>query len=300
MNIALHDSDATSYPNLVLMKLSAWHKANGDNVQLFSALESGLYDRVYSSKVFSFTDPDPYLPPDAVKGGTGYGDLTTVLSDEIEHIRPDYSLYGLDYSLGFVTRGCNRKCTWCNVPNKEGPTKPHADIEEFLDHGEVVLMDNNILQSDHGIRQIEKIAKLGIKVDFNQGLDARHIDDSVARLLSKVKFRDCLRIACDFPGMKNAVTKAVTALRWHNVTPRRYFVYTIIQEIEQSVDRIRFVKGLDLDMFAQPDRGRDGLTQPTDIQKHLARWCNHKAENKSRTWEEYASAHGVILAEDAA
>jgi len=287
MRIALHDSDKTGYPNLALMKLSAWHKAQGDNVEWFNSMLD--YDLVYSSKVFSFTPVDAYLPVDAVKGGTGYG-LTDNLPDEIEHCCPDYELYGLDYSMGFLTRGCNRKCNWCVVPKKEGKTKGHADIEEFLRHKDVVLMDNNVLQHQHGIEQIEKMAKLGVRVDFNQGLDCRMIDDGIARLLGKLQWRSPLRLACDHAGMMPFIGKAVELLRWHNVTPRRYFCYCLVQDVPDAVERVRFLKGIDVDPFAQPYIDPAGK-EPTVEQKAFARWVNHKAEFKSRTWDDYRRSH---------
>lgn len=91
MRVALHDSDETNFPNLVLMKLAAWHKAQGDDVSWFVPNEKLRYDRVYSSKVFTFT-PEQILPPGAIKGGTGYG-MSLNLPDEIEHICPDYDIY---------------------------------------------------------------------------------------------------------------------------------------------------------------------------------------------------------------
>lgn len=124
MRVALHDSDRTRFPNLPLMKLSAWHRAQGDTVERFIALANDSYDRVYSSKVFSFTAEEPNLPRGVIRGGTGYGPGPD-LPDEIEHIMPDYSLYpAFQASLGFVTRGCIRTCPWCVVPGKEG--KIHA------------------------------------------------------------------------------------------------------------------------------------------------------------------------------
>lgn len=289
MKIAIHDTEKSSgYPNLALMKISAWHKAQGDSVAWFNPLFAD-YDKVYSSKVFTFTPKDPYLPPDAVKGGTGYG-IANNLPDEIEHVCPDYDLYGLKQSYGFLTRGCIRKCDGCFVPWKEGHIKAHADIEEFSRHKEVILMDNNVLACDHGIKQIEKIIKLKLKVDFNQGLDARLIDSSVARLLSKVKWLNPIRLACDHPGMVEPIRKAVELLRWHNAQPRRYFCYVLVKDVDEAVERVRFLKGIDVDPFAQPYRDKDG-NEPTEDQKMFARWVDMKAEYKSRTWEDYRLAH---------
>lgn len=125
MIIGLHDSDNTGFPNYALMKISAWHKAKGDKVEWFMPLVH--YDKVYSSKVFTFTPEDPYLPENTVRGGTGYGIYDT-LPDEIDAMYPDYSIYpDCHYAIGFLTRGCIRKCSWCIVPRKEGGGKtiPH-------------------------------------------------------------------------------------------------------------------------------------------------------------------------------
>ena len=289
MRVALHDADQTAFPNLALMKLSAKHKALGDSVGWLIALERDQYDLVYSSKVFTFTPEDGYLPDGAVCGGTGSEDMVE-LDDETEHLCPDYGLYGLDYSVGFLTRGCPRKCDWCFVPKKEGPIRPHADIEEFARHKDVVLLDNNVLAHNHGIEQIEKIAHLGLRVDFNQGLDARLIDDAMARLLGKVRWLKPIRLACDHRGQIPAVRKAVECLRWHNVTPRAYFAYVLVKDVDDAVERVRMLKGMHVDPFAQPFIPPEG-TPPTYKQRAFARWCNHKAECKSRAWEDYWAAH---------
>lgn len=287
MNIGLHDPDDTNYPNLALMKISAWHKLKNDNVSFFNALVE--YDKIYSSKVFTWTT-DFYLPETSTKGGIGYR-LFDNLPNEIEHICPDYSLYGVDYSMGFLTRGCPNKCSWCIVPGKEGDIRSHADIEEFTRHSKVILMDNNILACDHGIQQIEKVAKLGIKVDFNQGLDARLIDKRIAKLLSKVKWLHPVRLACDDQQSMPIVQAAVTLLRWHNVTPSTYFVYMLVNSVEEAVEIAKFLKGLHCDPFAQPYRDYQNNTEPTREQKDFARWVNHKAIFKSVQWDEYQKQH---------
>ena len=125
MIIGLHDAEKDhmknkSFPNFALMKLSAYHKARGDTVQWWNALDNPLYDKVYSSKVFDFTPENMYLPPDTIKGGTGYG-LYTELPPEIDNQFPDYSIYPeCDYAIGYITRGYPNRCGWCVVPIKEG------------------------------------------------------------------------------------------------------------------------------------------------------------------------------------
>lgn len=286
----MHDADKNNYPNLALMKLSSWHKAQGDTVGWFDPVTAGN-DKVFSSKVFTFTEEDPYLTERALRGGNGYG-LTNVLPEEIEHCCPDYSLYGVDYSLGFLTRGCPRKCDWCFVPEKEGPISAHADIEEFARHKEVVLMDNNVLAHPHGIEQLEKIARLGLKVDFNQGLDARLIDDGIARRLGKIKWMKPIRLACDHKGQVESVRKAIELLRWHNATPRMYFCYVLVKEVGDALERIKFLKGMNVDPFAMPYRDKEG-NAPDEEVKHFARWVNHKAIFKSVTWDDYRETKGL-------
>lgn len=281
--IALHDHETNNYPNLVLMKLSAFHKSQNHSIYWFNSFET--YDTIYSSKVFTWTPQNPYLPHNTTIGGTGY-DMTITLPNNIEHICPDYTLYNCQSSYGFLTRGCPRICPHCFVPKKEGDIKPHADYQEFANHKHIVLMDNNVLAHQHGIHQIEEIAKTNHTIDFNQGLDARLIDNSIAKLLSKIKWKPTIRLACDSTSMMKPIHKAVELLRWHNATPRNYFVYVLIKNTDSALERIKFLKGLNLDPFAQPYRNENG-DEPPKIAKQLARWTNHKAIFKSVPWKKY-------------
>ena len=282
----MHDSErSTGYPNLALMKLSAWHKLQGDTVEWFNPLFQG-YDIVYSSKVFTWTQTNPYLPSDTIKGGTGYGSYK-VLPDEIEHIMPDYSLYNCKHSYGFLTRGCPNKCSWCFVPDKEGSIRANADIEEFLQHKTAVIMDHNVLASDHGIKQIEKIIQLKIKVDFNQGLDARLIDEPMAKLLAKVKWLHPLRMACDSASQMKHIERATRLLRYHNCKPQKYFCYVLVKDIADALERVKFLKGLYIDPFAQAYRNKAG-DEPTEEQKAFCRWVDMKSTFMSTTWEDYS------------
>jgi len=193
--------------------------------------------------------------------------------------------------MGFLTRGCPRRCEWCFVPEKEGNIRPAGDITDFVHNGSAVLLDNNVLSHPHGIRQIERAVELAIKVDFNQGLDTRLIDSPMARLLSRLKWLEPLRLACDSHQMIEPVRRAVELLRWYNCTPVRYSVYTLVKEIDDVLERIKFLKGMNLDPFAQPYLDRDG-TPPTRLQRRLARWCNTRMFYKSMTWEDYQQMQG--------
>lgn len=290
MKVALHDSDATGFPNLALMKLAAWHKRNGDVVERFQPLFRNMYDRIYSSKVFTFTPSDQMLPASVVRGGTGYG-MFDPLPDEVEHIMPDYAMFGVDHAMGFTTRGCPNACPWCVVPRKEGKIADHADIEEFMGGGmrSLVLMDNNILASEHGLRQLGKVATMGAELDCNQGLDARLVDGPVAKLLASIRWKR-MRFACDRSSQMPAVERAVRLVRaagGKKIFGDRIFVYVLVRDIEDALERIEFLRALDVDCFAQPYRDFVSGQEPTQEQKDFARWCNHKAIFRTVPWAKY-------------
>lgn len=169
MKIGLIDVDGHNFPNIPLMKISAWHKKSGDEVEWYNPLISGHMDKVYMSKVFSFTPDYPYFvdADEVIKGGTGYcismADGKEVfdkgknieLPPEMEHIYPDYSLYGVtNAAYGFMTRGCPRGCEFCHVKDKEGRCSVKvADLSEFWKGQEnIVLCDPNILACRGGAK----------------------------------------------------------------------------------------------------------------------------------------------------
>ena len=288
MRIGLHDSDATGFPNLALMKLSAWHKAQGDAVEWWNPLLT--YDRVYSSKVFTFTPECPYLPENTVRGGTGYGILDE-LPPEIDAMFPDYSIYPkCDHAIGFLTRGCIRKCPWCVVPKKEGHIRPYRTWREIkrLDSRDVVFMDNNVLACEHGLEQIADMGGQDVRVDFNQGLDARLITDDVAKLLSRLKWINYIRMSADTDAMLDVVLTAIDRLGKCGVKPYRVFVYVIVQDVESAERRAIALRNIGANPFAQPYRDFTTNTEPPQEQRDLARWVNHKAIFKTvKTFAEY-------------
>jgi len=286
MLIGLLDIDSHNFPNLALMKISGWHKSQGHNVEFATMFNE--YDILYKSKIFSFTPDDNYYyrAKKIINGGTGYN--YNELSKEIEFVLPDYDLYNCNHAYGFLTRGCIRKCEWCIVPEKEGIIKPHMDILQIIGNKKTaILMDNNVLASKHGIKQIEKIIKLGIKVDFNQGLDARLIDNSIAKLLSKVKWLKPLRMSCDSLGMKKHIKKATELLRKFDCTPRNYFVYVLVKNINHSLNIVEFLRKLKLTPFAQPYRDFRNNKEPNKELKDFSRWVDLKVLFKTITWPEY-------------
>lgn len=300
--IGLIDVDGHNFPNLALMKLSSYHRMKGDNVEWHSP--SSHYEIVYKAKVFTFTK-DYSFPIDAdeiITGGTGY-DTNSFLPDKADGIQPDYWLYHnskfYDSSLayGFLTRGCPNKCSWCIVPKKEGSITPYMDVEEVaLGRKKLILMDNNILTSDYGLSQIEKIVRLGYRIDFNQGLDARIIasNPEIAKLLSKVKWIRFIRLACDTQSSKEPLLKAVEALRSSINNSTQFFVYVLLNTLPDSYDRINFCRQLNLYAFAQPYRDFTPNQIIPQWQKDMARYTNLKWLYKSIDFKEFIPRKNFI------
>ena len=288
MKIGLIDVDSRHFPNLALMRLSAWHKAQGDAVEWWNGFTH--YDRVYLSKVFTFTpDHDTVIDADEiVTGGTGYKDYGT-LPLEVEETFPDYSIYP-QYSraIGFLTRGCCRTCPWCIVPRKEGMIRPAATWEQLKrpDSRELVLMDNNVLACEHGLEQIRRMGREELRVDFNQGLDARLITPDTAALLAKLKWIRFVRLSCDTSAMLPVIEQAAAYLREAGVAPSRLWCYLLVQDVADAHQRTMALETLGFDVFAQPYRDYDG-GEPTAEQKDFARWVNVKSVHRSCAWEDY-------------
>lgn len=284
MKIGLIDVDGHNFPNLALMKISAYHKAKGDIVTWYSPMFSEHLDKVYVSKVFTFTD-DYYYPINAdivEKGGTGY-ELSKKLPDEIDKLQPDYSIYPQidnNTAYGFLTRGCPNKCKWCVVPQKEGNIHPYMDVEQIAIKGrnKLVLMDNNIVASDYGLQQIEKIIKLRYRVDFNQAIDARLIDDNITKMLSKVRYLNYIRLGCDTKAQIPYCENVIEAMRRYGYKGS-FMLYTMlhgdIQECYERVSRWREKYGSCVCCQSQPMLDFTKKTQNIpQWQKDMARWSN--------------------------
>lgn len=208
MRVGLIDVDHHNYPNLALMKLSAFHKAQGDSVEWYLPFTE-RYDRVYVSKVFSFS-PDYDLSINAdeiIRGGTGYAirlengverydrEKDQPLPNEVEHIYPDYSIYPMytkETAFGFLTRGCPRGCAFCHVAPKEGQRSVKvADISEFWNgQKNIVLNDPNLLACREWEDLLGQLADTKATVEFNQGLDIRLMTEKKAEALNLLKLKD--------------------------------------------------------------------------------------------------------------
>lgn len=288
MKIGLIDVDGRHFPNLALMKLSGWHKRQGDTVDWWNGFEH--YDRVYLSKVFTFT-PDHNTVIDAdetVTGGTGYKDYGS-LPPEIEAYFPDYSIYPqYRRAVGFLTRGCVRRCPWCIVPRKEGTIRPAACWEEIRrpDSREITFLDNNVLASAHGLEQIDRMGREPVWVDFNQGLDARLITPEIAALLAKLHWIRFVRMACDTSDMLPVIEQAAAYLREAGIAAYRLWAYVLVQDVPDAHRRVLALNEMGVTAFAQPYRDFDGGV-PTREQAAFARWVNVKSVYRSCTWEAY-------------
>lgn len=291
MKIGLIDVDGKHFPNLALMKLSAWHKSQGDHVEWYEPMFSGHMDRVYMSKVFTFTPDYEWCinADEIVRGGTGYKNYDKVLPNEIENIFPDYSIYPqYDFAVGFLTRGCIRKCPWCVVPHKEGWIHPVNTWENIKrpDRKKILFLDNNVLACDHGRSQIAEMSgRKDIRIDFNQGLDARLIDREMAKLLADIPWIRFLRISCDTSQAFDKVKDAVELLGEY-MNRKRIFVYALIEDVDEAYHRIVALDSLGVEVFAQPYRDFVGGAVNLEA-KRLARWCNRKPIFRTSTWEEF-------------
>lgn len=249
MKIGLIDVDGHNFPNLALMKISAWHKAQGDSVNWWIGFEQ--YDRVYMSKVFTFTpDIDTCIMADeVVKGGTGY-DLKNKLPQEIESMFPDYSLYNItDTAYGFLTRGCPRNCPFCIVGKKEGlKTVQVAELSNFWNgQKEIKLLDPNITALKDCDRLFQDLIDSKAWVDFTQGIDIRLMTEKKVNLLNCMKVK-MLHFAWDNYEFSTyeKLKKFRPLLKYDSRKLRVYVLTNFNTTIEQDLERIYKLRELDM------------------------------------------------------
>jgi hypothetical protein len=309
MKIALLPVDS-QYPNLALMKIARYHKQKGDEVTWYSPFDH--HDLLYMAKVFSFT-PDYFQcisNADRIeRGGTGY-DIAKILPVEIDRLQPDYTIYpGIDphTAYGFLTRGCPNRCKWCIVPQKEGRIAPYMDVEEIAVDGRdnLVLMDNNILASDHGLAQIEKIVRLNeerrrmrhplLKVDFNQGLDARLVTDEVASLLARLRWIKRIRFGCDTQAQIAECERATSLIDRYGYRGEYFFYCILLDDFNESFLRVNHWRGKGGRFLphAQPYRDPHNPSQIIPMwQKDLAGWADKKWVFRTCEFKDFAPRKG--------
>jgi len=281
MYIGLIDVDSHNFPNLALMKISAWHKKRGDTVEWFFPLAK--YDIVYQSKVFDDTySPDIEWIPQAekiIKGGTGYG-LDNKLPDEIEHIYPDYSLYPNltdNTAYGYLTRGCPRHCDFCIVSDKEGfRSIKVADLSEFWNgQRDIKLLDPNMLSCREHMDLLRQLIDSGAYVDFTQGLDIRLTNEENITAINHLKLKE-IHFAWDNP-RDNLESKFEFYTRYAKHKPHgRYGTVYILTNhgttMQENLYRVYILRDLGFDPYIMI---YDKPNAPREI-RDLQRWCNNR------------------------
>lgn len=294
MKIGLIDVDGHNFPNLPLMKLSAYHKQRGDVVEWYDALCGGWYDRIYMSKVFSFT-PDYMYPLNAdkvVRGGSGYaihsesGKECYIKSEdidlkpEIEHIYPDYGLYPeltKDTAYGFLTRGCPRGCDFCHVKDKEGhKSYKVADLSEFW-HGQkyIVLLDPNLIACKDWKSLLQQLIDSKSYVDISQGVDIRMMTDEKAEYIKQIKIKS-IHFAWDrYEDKAKIVPKFkyfADITGWGRAKMIVYILCNYNTSIAQDLDRIYTLRDMGYSPYVMIYNKEQ--TKSTDTIRRIQRWTN--------------------------
>lgn len=311
MRIGLIDVDGHNFPNIPLMKLSAWHKSQGDSVVWYEPLlhiTAEPLDKVYMSKVFSFTPDYPYYvnAKEVVSGGSGYCiDLVEgkevyrkendrQLPYEVEHIYPDYSLYPKltkDTAYGFLSRGCPRGCDFCHVGAKEGKKAYKiADLSEFWrGQKNIVICDPNLIACAEWKNLIQQLIDSKAKVNINQGIDIRIMTKEKAEMIKQLRV-DSVHFAWDRYEDKDLIVpkfkefKEITGWRARKTS---VFVLTNFNTtFEQDLERIYTLRDMDYDPYVMIYNKEQ--TKGSDKVRMLQRWVNNRKIFKTvRSFEDY-------------
>lgn len=296
MKIGLIDVDGHNWPSLPLMKISAYHKARGDEVETWFPMNR--YDKVYMSKVFTASrDVDSVIYADEIeRGGTGYfyPNGGRPLPEEVEHIYPDYGLYPertKGKAFGFLTRGCPRNCGFCIVSKKEGRvSRQVADLSEFWrGQREIKLLDPNILACTERERLLKQLADSGAWVDFTQGLDIRLIEGA-EELVSSIKVKR-VHFAWDNP--EQNLRPYFEAFRKKTELPYwKLGVYVLTNynsSHEQDLERVYTLRELGYDPYIMI---YEKETAPRET-RLLQRWVNNRIIFRScARFEDYDPRRG--------
>lgn len=292
MNIGLIDVDGHHFPNLALMRISAYHKRGGDKVEWWRP--DAHYDAVYMSKIFSDTYSTPKPLPDnadeVITGGTGYcitlgedgrehfdRDSNVLLKPEVEAMSPDYSIYPqYPFAVSMTSRGCPRGCPFCHVAAKEGScSRKVADVSEFwTGQKEIVCLDPNITACPDKRELFRQYRETGARIDFSQGLDIRLLDDDDIDDLNRMKLK-LLHFAWDNPREDLTEYFRRFTARFRLKDHRRKIVYVLCNfnsSLDEDLWRIYTLRDLGYDPFVmlynKPNAPR--------VLRDLQRWCNNK------------------------
>ena len=290
MKVAVLDVDS-KIPNLALMKISQWHKLNGDDVEHYMPLAHHLYDKVYASKIFNFSDGSD-IQDDMITGGTGI-DLKISLPPKMDTMTPDYSLYNYPHNIGFTQRGCRFKCEFCVVPQKEGKPWSANTIDELWtqrDSKFLILLDNAFFGNPDWEERIEEMKEYDLRVNFSQGLNIRIISERQAQALASVNFRNIndnskqVTFAWDQIKDERVIKRGFKRVTDAGIKPYQMQFYVLIgfdTTPEEDLHRVMMLKDWGCDPYAMPYDKSD------PYQKKFVRWVNRRAVFHSCTWEEY-------------
>ena len=309
MKIGLIDVDGHNFPNLALMRISAWHKAQGDTVEWWWGWEH--YDVVYMSKIFSdaYTPdvPEPVNTDKIIKGGTGYcislidgkevfdKSKNVGLPDEVEKMFPDYSIYPqYDYAVTMTTRGCPNQCAFCHVSPKEGcKAVKVANVADFWNgQKKIIALEANLTACPDKRDLFQQFRKTGALIDFSQGLDVRLMDDEDIDDLNAMRLKG-IHFAWDNPKVdltdKFRRYAEKTEHRPHGSFGTVYVLTNFNSTIEEDLHRIYTLRSLGFD----PDvRIYDKPHAPREV-RLLQRWCNNRKIFKSTPrFEDYDPKRG--------
>lgn len=294
MRIGLIDVDGHNFPNIPLMKISAWHKQQGDHVEWYRPMFSSHMDRVYMSKVFSFTpDYEYYVNADEIiRGGSGYSiDLVDgkeiyhaerdhLLPPEIEHIYPDYSLYQeltKDTAYGFMSRGCPRGCDFCHVKAKEGGRSVKvADLSEFWKgQKNIMLLDPNLIACSEWQNILQQLIDSGAWVDFTQGLDIRIMTQAKIEMLKKIRIKR-IHFAWDRYEDKDRIVpklrdfKQITGLSYREMGV--YVLTNFNTTFDQDLERVYMLRDLGYSPYVMI-YDKEHVKSGSNLRR-LQRWVN--------------------------
>jgi len=265
--------------NTAYMQIAAFHKERNVEVGWWSPLTDGLFDYVYCSSLFDFTDKRE-VPKRAICGGTGY-DVQSLLSVAIQESELEYNIYPkCDRSYVWFSRGCIRNCPWCVVPEKEGKIKP-VEPKNLNPRGKfIVVEDNNFFANPFWPTAINRLQCWNQPVVFD-GIDVRLLDEEKCRALLTLKHHKQIKIAWDDPDV-DLEPQIKKVIQW--IKPWRLMCYVLIgfnSTEEQDLYRVETLRSLGIDPFVMPYDKSDLY------QRAFARWVNHKTIFKSVKWEDY-------------
>lgn len=321
MKVALIDVDGHNFPSLPLMKISAYHKQQGDSVAWYDPLTAWKTppDRVYMSKVFTFTPeyPHPINAAEIIKGGTGYNypNGKPDLPDEIEHIFPDYHLYQKqvfmtkgengdgepgryetvdmypDTAYGFLTRGCPRGCDFCIVESKEGrKSRKVADLSEFWNgQKNIVLLDPNFFACKDWKALSCQLIDSNAWIDFSQGCDIRIMTEEKISYLQQMKIKQ-IHFAWDRYEDKEIIVPKFKEFKrltgWGYWKMGVYILTNFDTTIEQDLERIYVLRDLGFSPYVMIFNKQE-LPKGHTLRR-MQRWTNSRVTfNTVKNFEDY-------------